>query len=405
MAEIILGSLVFTGLVMVLTFIVLGARQLLVLKGTTQITVNADQVIEANLGEKLLDALSGGGIHLPTSCGGAGTCGLCRVQVSGGDESSVVERGALSKTDIDKGYRLACQVVVRSPLAIQLPTEFLTAETWTCTVRESRTVSPLIKEITLELPEGQSKSIRAGSYIQIVAPPFELPFADIEIASAHAAVWERMGIRDLKATSKTSVVRAYSLANSSRETNRLILNIRLALPPASQPDVPPGIVSSYLFSLHAGDPVQVSGPFGNFFASHSNREMVLIGGGVGMAPLRAIVADQLEHGDHRRTISYWYGARGVIDLYYDDEMESLAQQYDNFSWHVALSDPAPGDEWHGETGFIHDVVYRQYLKNHPDPTACEYYLCGPPLMIEAVRTMLSKLGVGEDSIFFDDFGG
>jgi len=405
MVEIIFGSLVFTGLVMTLTFIVLGARWFLVLKGTTPLTVNGDHIIDANLGEKLLDALSCGGVNLPTSCGGSGTCGLCRVHVSGGDEVSVVERGALSKTDVEKGYRLACQVVVRSPLAIQLPTEWLTAETWTCTVRKSRTVSPLIKEIILDLPQGQSKSIRAGSYIQIVAPPYDLPFADIDIAPAHATAWKRMGIRDLTVTSKTSVVRAYSLANSSSETNRLTLNIRLALPPASQPDAPPGIVSSYLFGLNVGDPVQVSGPFGNFFASYSNREMVLIGGGVGMAPLRAIVADQLENGDSHRTISYWYGARGLIDLYYDDEMESLVERYENFSWNVALSDPAPDDEWHGETGFIHDVVYRRYLKNHPDPTACEYYLCGPPLMIEAVRTMLSKLGVAENSVFFDDFGG
>ncbi len=405
MTEIMLGSLIFTGLVMALTFVVLGARWFLVLKGTAPLTVNGDQIIDANLGEKLLDALSGGGVHLPTSCGGAGTCGLCRVQVSGGDEVSVVERGALSKTDVEKGYRLACQVVVRSALAIQLPTQWLAAETWTCAVRESRAVSPLIKEIILDLPEGESLSVRAGSYIQIVAPPFELPFCDIDIAPVHAAVWKRMDIRGLTAASRTSVVRAYSLANSSRETNRLTLNIRLALPPASKPDAPPGIVSSYLFGLQAGDRVQVSGPFGNFFANHSNREMVLIGGGVGMAPLRAIVVDQLEIKNNHRVISYWYGARGLIDLYYDHEMERLAKKHENFSWNVALSDPAPDDEWHGETGFIHDVVYHRYLKNHPDPSICEYYLCGPPLMIEAVRAILNKLGVAEDNVFFDDFGG
>ncbi len=405
MTETFFGSLVFTALGMAQTFIVLGARRLLVLKGTARLTVNGDQIIDANLGGKLLDALSGGGIHLPTSCGGAGTCGLCRVQVAGGDEVSVVERGALSKSDVEKGYRLACQVVVRRPLAIQLPTEWLSADTWTCTVHESRAVSPLIMEIMLELPEGQSLSVRAGSYIQIVAPPFVLPFANIDVAPAHAAVWKRLGIGDLMAASKKPVVRAYSLANSSRETNRFTLNIRLALPPASNQDAPPGIVSSYLFGLHDGDPVQVSGPFGNFCANHSNREMVLIGGGVGMAPLRAIVVDQLEQEDNQRTISYWYGARGLIDLYYDDEMESLAEKYENFSWNVALSDPTPDDEWHGETGFIHDVVYRRYLKNHPDPSTCEFYLCGPPLMIEAVRAILKKLGVAGDSIYYDDFGG
>ncbi|NQU58248.1 MAG: NADH:ubiquinone reductase (Na(+)-transporting) subunit F [Rhodospirillales bacterium] len=405
MTEIILGSLVFTGLVMALTLIVLGARRLLVIKGTTPLTINGDQIIDATLGEKLLDALTSDGIHLPTSCGGAGTCGLCQIQVSGGDDVSVVERAALSQKDVEAGYRLACQVVVRSPLAIKLPTELLTAETWMCTVHESLTVSPLIKEIILDFPEGQSKSIRAGSYVQIVAPDFDLSFADIEVAPEHEESWERMALRSQTVSNKVSIARAYSLANSSSETNRLILNIRLALPPASQPDAQPGIVSSYLFGLRTGDSVEVSGPFGNFFASDSKREMVLIGGGVGMAPLRAIVVDQLECQTDKRTISFWYGARGLIDLYYENEMENLAEKFENFSWNVALSDPTPDDEWHGETGFIHDVVYRRYLQNHPDPSACEYYLCGPPLMIEAVRAMLNKLGVAESSVFYDDFGG
>ena len=405
MTEIILGSLVFTGLVMALTFIVLGARRLLVIQGTTRLTVNGDQIIDANLGDKLLEALSSGGIHLPTSCGGAGTCGLCRVQVSGGDTPSAVERVALSQSDADTGYRLACQMVVRDPLSITLPTELLTAETWTCSVHKIRTVSPLIKEIILDLPEGQVKSIRAGSYVQIVAPQFELSFADIEVAPEHAETWERMGLRALTVNNKAPVARAYSLANSSSETSHLTLNIRLALPPANQPDVPPGIVSSYLFGLRAGDQVEVSGPFGNFFASDTTREMVMIGGGVGMAPLRAIVVDQLERQGDDRTISFWYGARGLIDLYYDEEMENLAQKFENFSWNIALSDPAPEDEWSGDTGFIHDVVYRRHLENHPDPTACEYYLCGPPLMIEAVRSLLNTLGVAESSVFYDDFGG
>lgn len=405
MTETILGSLVFTGLVMALTLIVLGARRLLVIKGTTQLTINGDQIIEASLGEKLLDALTRGGIHLPTSCGGAGTCGLCRVKVSGGEDASVVERAALSRVDVETGYRLACQVVVRNPLAIKLPTEFLTAETWMCRVSDNRTVSPLIKEIILDFPDGQVKSIRAGSYVQIVAPQFDLSFADIEVAPEHAEIWERMGLRALTVINKAPVARAYSLANSSSETNHLILNIRLALPPANQPDAPPGIVSSYLFGLRTGDPVEVSGPFGNFFASDTNREMVMIGGGVGMAPLRAIVVDQLECQTDNRTISFWYGARGLIDLYYDEEMENLARKFENFSWTVALSDPSPEDEWSGDTGFIHDVVYRRYLENHPDPTECEYYLCGPPLMIEAVRSLLNTLGVAENSIFYDDFGG
>lgn len=405
MTEIILGALVFTGLIMALTFIVLGARRFLVAQGTTQLTVNGDQIIDTILGEKLLAALSSGGIHLPSTCGGVGTCGLCRVQVSGGGTASAVERAALSQSDVDTGYRLACQMVVRDSLAITLPTELLTTETWTCTVHESRTVSPLIKEIILALPKGHIKSIRAGSYVQIVAPQFDLSFADVAIAPEYCETWERTGLRDLTVSNKTPIARAYSLANSSSETDRLTLNIRLALPPASEPDAPPGIVSSYLFGLHVGDRLEVSGPFGNFFASDSKREMVLIGGGVGMAPLRSIVVDQLERQADNRTISFWYGARRLIDLYYEEEMENLAQKFENFSWNVALSDPAPEDEWSGDTGFIHDVVYRRHLENHPDPTACEYYLCGPPLMVEAVRSLLNTLGVTEDSIFYDDFGG
>ena len=405
MTEILTGALVFTGLIMALTMVVLGVRRLLVIRGTTLITINGDMEIKARLGDKLLDALSSGGFHLPTSCGGAGTCGLCRVQVSGGDGISVVERAALSSRDAEGGFRLACQMVVRGPLKIRLPTEILAAETWVCTIHESRSLTPLIKEITLALPPGQLKSIRAGSYVQIVAPEFSLPFSKISIADEYEPTWNRLGLRALSVANFAPVARAYSLANSSSETNYLVLNVRLSLPPAGEPDVPPGIVSSYLFGLHKGAELQVSGPFGNFAASDTNREMVVIGGGVGMAPLRAIVVDQLENHEGRRTISFWYGARAIEDLYYEKEMESLAGKFENFSWHVALSDPAPEDVWDGDTGFIHNIAYHRYLKHHPDPAGCEYYLCGPPLMIEAVRAMLGSLGVDDASIFFDDFGG
>lgn len=405
MTEILLGAFVFTGLVMALTMVVLGVRSLLVIRGTARITINGDMEIEARLGDKLLDALSNGGIHLPTSCGGAGTCGLCRVQVTGGEDISVVERAALSNTDAERGFRLACQMFVRGPLAVELPTETLTADTWMCAVHESRSLTPLIKEITLDLPHGQLKSIRAGSYVQIVAPEFSLSFSEISVAPEYEAMWARLGLRALSVANSTPVTRAYSLANSSSETNRLVLNVRLALPSAGEPEVPPGIVSSYLFGLHKGAALEVSGPFGNFAATNTQREMVLIGGGVGMAPLRAIVVDQLENHDDKRIISFWYGARTISDLFYEKEMEKLAQDFENFSWHVALSDPTPDDGWGGHTGFIHDIVYRRYLKDHPDPAGCEYYICGPPLMIEAVRAMLGTLGVADASVFVDDFGG
>ena len=405
MTEILLGSAVFTGLIMVLTLVVLGARSVLMPKGLARITVNHELVIDANIGEKLLNALEHGGVHLPMSCGGAGTCGLCRVTVSDTGDALPIERSALGAAKIAKGTRLACQLVVRNDLEISVAPDLLVAETWSCKVREARFVTSLIKEIVLALPEEKARSFRAGSYVQITAPPFILHFADIMVDPAHEEAWTRMGLQKLTARNDTIVARAYSLANHPEETDILLLNIRLALPPGGQPDVPPGIVSSYLFGLKAGNTVEVSGPYGYFFATDTAKEMILIGGGVGMAPLRAHVFDQLMCRKSKRTISYWYGARNLSDLYYIKDMERLAREHKNFSWHVALSDRAPGDDWAGKTGFIHDVVYCEYLKDHPDPGACEYYLCGPPLMIEATRALLDKLGVAQDNIFYDDFGG
>jgi Na+-transporting NADH:ubiquinone oxidoreductase subunit F len=311
----------------------------------------------------------------------------------------------LSETDIASGVRLACQVVVRGDLAIGVAADLLSAQSWSCTVGRTRTVAPLIKEIALAFAEGKARSFRAGSYVQITAPPFTLPFARIAVDPAHEGAWARLGLRKFTARSAVPVARAYSVANHPGETDALLLNIRLALPPAGKPEVPPGVVSSYLFGLKTGDLVAVSGPFGDFFIRDTDREIVLVGGGVGMAPLRAHVFDQLEYRKTSRRISYWYGARSRIDLYYAGEMERLAREHANFTWHVALSDPAPEDAWEGETGFIHDILHRRHLKAHPDPAACEYYLCGPPLMIEAVQALLDRLGVPRENIRYDDFGG
>lgn len=405
MTQILLGSLVFTGLIMVLAFAVLGARVLLVPQGLVRINVNGERVLDASLGGKLLDVLEHGGVHLPTSCGGVGTCGLCRVTVTGAGAGDVlpIERATLSSDDIENNVRLACQLVVRDDLAIFVAAELLAAETWTCIVSRTRTVAPLIKEIVLALPAGQARSFRAGSYVQVTAPAYDLPFSEIVVDPQHEDAWTHLGIRKLTAGGKTPVTRAYSLANHPGETEDLLLNIRLALPPGSKPDAPPGIVSSYLFGLTVGDTVSVSGPFGDFFVRDTEREIILIGGGVGMAPLRAHVFDQLEYRKTSRRISFWYGARGQIDLYYVADMERLAREHENFSWHLSLS--APDGSWEGETGFIHDVVYRNHLKAHPDPAACEYYLCGPPLMIEAVYAQLDRLGVPHAHILHDDFGG
>ena len=405
MTEILLGSAVFTGLVVALALVVLGARAVLMPRGLAHITVNGERVLDADLGEKLLGALEHGGVHLPTSCGGAGTCGLCRVRVADAGDVPPIVRATLNETEIASGVRLACQMVVRGDLAITVAPDLLAAEAWSCTVSRTRSVAPLIKEIVLALPAGQARSFRAGSYVQVTAPPFTLPFAEIAVDPAHEGAWMRLGLRNLVARSTAPVARAYSVANHPGETDALLLNIRLALPAAGKPDAPPGVVSSYLFGLKLGDTVTASGPFGDFFILDTDREIVLIGGGVGMAPLRAHVFDQLEYRKTSRRISFWYGARARIDLYYTEDMERLAREHANFSWHVALSDPAPGDAWDGATGFIHELVNREHLKSHPDPAACEYYLCGPPLMIEAVRALLGRLGVPRENILYDDFGG
>lgn len=404
MIEILLASAVLTGLVLLLSGLILGARRLLVPRGLARITVNGEKVLDSDLGEKLLGALEHGGVHLPTSCGGAGTCGLCRVTIRGGGDDSPTARASLSAVEVASGVRLACQVVVHGDLAITVEPGLLAAHTWSCTVRQTRSVAPLIREIVLALPEGQARSFKAGTYVQISAPAFALPFGEIALDPAHEEIWRHQGIRELAAHCETTTARAYSVANHPGETDALLLNIRLALPPASAPGAPPGVVSSYLFGRKVGDAVTVSGPFGDFFVMDTDREIILIGGGVGMAPLRAHVFDQLEYRRTSRSISFWYGARARIDLYYVDDMERLAREHANFSWHVALSDPAPDDAWDGATGFIHDVVLRQYLQAHPDPAACEYYLCGPPLMIEAVRAMLDRLGVSQENVRYDDFG-
>lgn len=406
MIEILLASAIFTGLIMALALIVLVARAVLREKGAARLTVNGERVIMAELGEKLLAALDNGGVHLPTSCGGVGTCGLCRVQVSStgpGDAVWPIERASLSDGEIAKGFRLACQTVVRGDLDLTVSPELLVAKRWQCTVSETRTLAPLIKEIILDLPEGEHVDFPAGCYVLLKAPAFTLSFSDIDIGSEYEADWQRMGLRQLSVKNGSEERRAFSLVNRPGDKGRLILNIRLALPPLANPDAPPGVVSSYLFGLSVGDTVQVSGPYGNFFVQDTDCEMIFIGGGVGMAPLYTHVYDQLERAKTTRTISYWYGARGLADLYYADEMEKLAQDHANFSWHVVLSDPAPDEAWAGERGFVHEVVYGKYLSTHPDPKNCEYYLCGPPLMIEAVHTILDKLGVSPEKIFFDDF--
>lgn len=404
MMEVAVGTVLLTSLLVALGGVVMALRSLFAPARKTVIFVNGTQRIEADGSGKLLGALAGAGFAIPSACAGAGTCGLCRVRVSGAEPPLPTERARLSRLELRAGTRLACQVGLRQDLQVQVPAELLAASSFSCRVVSNTPLSPLIREIVLEVPEGQAFEPRAGAYVQVTAPAYRLAYAALEVAERHRAAWDKMGLGGLVASSKVPETRAYSLANRPEDARRIVLFIRLAVPPPGVPEARPGVVSSFLFALKPGDSVDVSGPYGHFGDSErSEREMVLIGGGVGMAPLRAIIHDQLERGSGRK-ISFFYGARSRIDVFHAEEFDDLARRYANFSWTLALSEPAPEDHWDGPTGFVHSVVFERFLKTHEAPEECEYYLCGPPLMIQAVSAMLDTCGVDEESVFADDFG-
>ena len=405
MTEILLGTLLLTAIILVLALVVLGARSLLVRSGPVTVTVNGATALPARAGQSLLTVLSENGVLIPSACAGAGTCGLCRVRVTaGGGDPLATETGRLSRAELRDDYRLACQVRLRADTAISVPDSLVGAESLEARVASARFLTPLIREVVLQLPDGQSPDIVAGSFLQVTAPPYDLQFDRLDVPAAFDTTWQT--IRPLSVRSSDPVTRAYSISNRPQDTaaGRVVLNIRLALPPPTAPDAPPGIVSSYLCSVSPGDRVAVSGPFGSFRAQDTDAEMILIGGGVGMAPLRAIILDQLERIGTTRRISFWYGARSLQELYHAEEFDALARKHANFGWTVVLSEPAPDDAWQGPTGFVHSVVWRDCLADHPAPEACEYYLCGPPMMIRAVMAMLEDAGVDRSSIFNDDFG-
>lgn len=406
MMEILLATALLTLLMLLLTGAVIAARAVLLPARPVTITVNERMTVAGATGEKLLSILARAGIPIPSACGGLGTCGQCRVRVPGsGHEPLPTEVASLGLSQVRSGMRLACQVVVRGPLSIELPEDILAAEHWRSRVISNRMLAPLIKELVLDMPPDRDFVFRAGAFVQVTAPPYALDFADVDIAEAYSQVWNELGWHRLQVDSRASVSRAYSIANTPAEKDRVVLNIRLAVPPpGASESVPPGIVSSFLFSLRPGAAVDLAGPFGDFQACETGREMVFVGGGVGMAPLRAIIFDQLERIGTTRKLSYWYGARSGAEVFLKEEFDRLARDHENFTWTVALSDPTPGEDWRGATGFIHEVLFKRYLKDHPAPEDCEYYLCGPPLMVQAVVAMLEGLGVDDDAIFFDDFG-
>ena len=406
MQEIILGVSLFTGIVLALVAIILLARSRLVASGNVQIEINGEKTIEAPVGGKLLGTLADAGLFVPSACGGGGTCAQCRVKISeGGGSILPTEESHITKREAREGDRLSCQVAVKQNMKIEVPEEVFGVKKWECTVRSNHNVATFIKELVLELPEGENVDFRAGGYIQIECPADEIDYKNFEVEERFRGDWDNFKLWDLRSKPKEGALRAYSMANYPEEKGIIMLNVRIATPPPRQMDLPPGIMSSYIFNLKPGDKVTISGPFGEFFAKKTEAEMVFVGGGAGMAPMRSHIFDQLRRIHTDRKMSFWYGARSKREMFYVEDFDMLAAENDNFDWHVALSDPQPEDNWEGDTGFIHEVLYENYLKDHPAPEDCEFYMCGPPMMNAAVIKMLKDLGVEDENIMLDDFGG
>ena len=406
--EIILGVVMFTLIVLVLSGLILAARAKLVNSGDVVIDINGEpqNQIRTPAGDKLLNTLSGNGIFVSSACGGGGSCGQCRVTVKeGGGDILPTELAHITKREAKEGCRLACQVAVRQDMKIELPEEIFGVKKWECEVISNDNKATFIKELKLRVPEGEDVPFRAGGYIQIECPDHTVAYTDFDVPDEYRADWDKFNLFRFVSDVKEPTLRAYSMANYPDEKGIIMLNVRIATPPPSVPDAPPGVMSSYIWSLKPGDKVTISGPFGEFFAKETEAEMVFIGGGAGMAPMRSHIFDQLKRLGSKRKISFWYGARSLREMFYDDEFEQLARENPNFTFHVALSDPQPEDNWTGHTGFIHNVLYENYLKQHPAPEDCEFYMCGPPVMNAAVIKMLKDLGVEDENILLDDFGG
>ncbi|AKJ63848.1 NADH:ubiquinone reductase (Na(+)-transporting) subunit F [Kiritimatiella glycovorans] len=396
---------VFTGVILLLVLGLLIASRKLTPQGAVTIDINGgDQQIEAKPGTSLLGTLAAREIYLPSACGGGGTCAMCKCRVvEGGGEVLPTETGQLTRQERREGVRLSCQLKVKNDLRIEIPPEVLDIRKYTCRVRSNRDVATFIRELTLELPEDAEFDFEPGGYVQIDVPEYEIAFRDFGIDERFRDTWNQLGLLELEAKNDEPCFRAYSMANHPAEKGLIILNVRIALPPKGT-SYPPGIASSYIYALQPGDEVTLSGPYGDFFIKDTDREMVYIGGGAGMAPLRSHIMHLLQTLRSGRTLSYWYGGRSMRELFYVDDFRALEKEFDNFTFHIALSEPLPEDEWDGPTGFIHQVVHDHYLGDHPDPDELEYYLCGPPMMLDASMNMLHELGVEDDRIAFDDFG-
>jgi len=407
LSVILLGVVMFIVIVIALVFVIVFARSRLVATGNVNIIINdqTENPLVVSVGGKLLNVLAAKKIFVSSACGGGGTCGQCKVNVlEGGGDVLPTEVTQLSRREVREKARLSCQVPVKQDLRIEVPPEVFSAKQWVCTVRSNHNVATFIKELVLELPKGEHVDFRAGGYIQIEAPPHTVNYKDFDIEGEYKTDWDKYNMWRYVSRVDEDVSRAYSMANYPEEKGVIMLNVRIATPPPNMPNVPPGKMSSYIFNLKPGDKITITGPFGEFFAKDTRNEMVFIGGGAGMAPMRSHIFDQLKRIQTNRKMTFWYGARSLREMFYVEDFDGLQKENGNFKWYVALSEPLPEDNWKGPTGFIHQVVYDMHLKDHPAPEDCEFYLCGPPLMNTAVLKMLDDLGVEPENILLDDFG-
>ncbi|MFA6933331.1 MAG: NADH:ubiquinone reductase (Na(+)-transporting) subunit F [Bacteroidales bacterium] len=406
----IIGVVVFLVIILLLVWMLLYARKKLLPQAEVKLTINQEKELIVQPGSTLLSTLSENKIFLPSACGGGGTCGLCKCQVTeGGGEVLPTEKPHLSRKEQMNNYHLGCQTKVRQDMKVEIPEEIFGIKKWECEVVSNDNVATFIKEFIVKLPEGERLNFRSGGYIQIDVPKCEVDYKNIEVLKEYQEDWDKMKIWDLKMKNPELVYRAYSMANHPAEGNIIMLNIRIATPPFDRKtggfkNINPGICSSYIWSLKPGDKITISGPYGEFFIKDTQKEMMFVGGGAGMAPMRSHIFDQFITKNTNRKATFWYGGRSLRELFYTEQFKQIEKQHENFKFNIALSEPKKEDSWEGYVGFIHQVIFDNYLNNHPEPEEIEYYLCGPKLMTDAVVAMLDKLGVPPENIMFDDFG-
>ncbi|MDP7062540.1 MAG: NADH:ubiquinone reductase (Na(+)-transporting) subunit F [Planctomycetota bacterium] len=405
---IFLGVGGFSVVVIALVFILLAAKSKLVSSGNVSLVINGKEADAMSIpaGDTVLNSLSSQKIFIPSACGGGGTCGQCLVQIDeGGGTLLPTEETHITRGMAKEHWRLSCQVKIKQDMKMRVDESVFNVQKWECDVVSNRNVATFIKEFVVQLPEGESIDYKSGGYIQIEVPPHSIDYTNLNIEDEYREDWDNFRLWDINSTTTETVERAYSMASYPAEGNRIMLNVRIATPPPRTEGLPTGKGSSYIFNQKPGDKVIISGPYGEFFLKENDREMVFVGGGAGMAPMRSHLLHLFKTLKTDKKVSFWYGARSLREAFYVDEFDEIAKEFPNFEWHLALSDPLPEDNWKGKTGFIHQVLLDSYLNNHEAPEECQYYLCGPPMMNTAVINMLGDLGVEPEDIFLDDFGG